>query len=306
VLKETAMSPARWHWLVLLAALPGCSAPPPAPDTAYVEEIESWRAEREARLRSENGWLTLVGLHWLEPGENLFGSAPDNPVALPPGTAPGHAGTFTFASETVTVRAAAGVEILLDGEPVTQRQLRSDADGEPDILRLGDLRLHVIKRGERFAIRVKDPSSEVRLGFTGLEHFPVDPSYRLEAEFVAYDELRERQIPTAVGTMQPMLAPGYVRFTLAGQELSLEPLIDHPDDEELFFIFRDGTSGVETYGAGRFLYAARPVVGRIVLDFNKAYNPPCVFTPYATCPLPPPQNLLAPRVEAGEKTYGRH
>ena len=158
-----------------------------------------------------------MGLHWLEPGENRFGSGPDNPVALPPGTAPEHAGSLLVADGRIINRAGEDVDLLLEGERVTEREIRSDADGGPDVLRLGRLSFYVIRRGERLGVRVKDPESEVRLGFTGLEHFPIDESYRLEADFVRYEELQEREIPTAIGVPQPMLAPGYVRFTLGGQ-----------------------------------------------------------------------------------------
>jgi uncharacterized protein (DUF1684 family) len=296
------------HLCVLagLAASLACAPAPPAVDPAYQEEIEAWRARRESRLRSEDGWLTLVGLHWLEPGENRLGSAPDNPVALPPGTAPEQAGSLLVTDGKVTVRAAEGVDLRVDGEPVTDREIRSDADGGPDVLQLGRLSFYLIRRGERLGVRVKDPESEVRLGFTGMEHFPVDASYRLEADFVPYDEPEKREVPTAIGIPQSMLAPGYVSFTLGGEDLRLEPLVNRPEDESYFFIFSDATSGKETYGGGRFMYTERAAAGKVILDFNKAYNPPCVFTPYATCPLPPPGNTLPVRIEAGEKVYGRH
>jgi uncharacterized protein (DUF1684 family) len=139
-----------------------------------------------------------------------------------------------------------------------------------------------------------------------VESYPIDPAYRVEADFVGYDEPRERDIPTAIGTPQRMLAPGYVSFTLDGKELKLEPLVNEPGDESYFFIFSDATSGKETYGGGRFLYTEPAAAGKVILDFNKAYNPPCVFTPFATCPLPPPGNALPVRIEAGERISGRH
>jgi len=270
-----------------------------------VESIESWRIERDQRLRSEDGWLTLVGLHWLEPGENPFGSGPDNPVALPAGRAPERAGSFVLEGDVVTLRAEPGVEITIEGQPVAERRLHSDADGEPDVLRLGDLTLRVLKRGESYAVRVKDPNSEVRTGFAGLDYFPIDPTYRFDATFVAYDEPKEVKVASVVGPEATMLAPGYVRFSLNGRELTLEPMLEGPDDEQYFFIFRDATSGKETYGAGRYLYTDVAKDGQVVVDFNKAYNPPCVFTAFATCPLPPPQNRLPVRIEAGEKVYGQ-
>ena len=281
----------------------GSTAPPPEPDPAYVQSIETWRVERDQRLRSEDGWLTLVGLHWLEPGDNPFGSGSGNPVALPAGRAPERAGSFVLEDDAVTVRAAPGIEITLDDQPVTERPLRSDADGTPDVLRLGDLRLFVIKRGDQYAVRVKDPQSEVRTGFAGVDCFAIDPSYRFDATFVAYDEPKEIKIASVVGPEATMYAPGYVRFSLNDQELTLEPMLESLDDDQYFFIFRDATSGKETYGAGRYLYTDVAQDGKVDLDFNKAYNPPCVFTAFATCPLPPPQNRLPVRIEAGEKTY---
>jgi uncharacterized protein (DUF1684 family) len=282
-----------------------CGAPPAPPvDPDYRAGIESWRAERDERLRSETGWLTVVGLHWLEPGENSFGSGPGNPIVLPEGRGPETAGSFVLGADGVTLRADAGSGITLDGETVTERELRADADGTPNMLELDDLTFYVIKRGDRFGIRVKDPRSEMLSDFTGVESFPIDPSYRVEATFVPYDPPKEVQIATVVGTVQPMLTPGRVEFTLNGEKLALEPMVDKPDDESYFFIFRDGTSGKETYGAGRYLYTEAARDGRLILDFNKAYNPPCVFTPFATCPLPPPQNRMPIRVEAGEKVYG--
>jgi uncharacterized protein (DUF1684 family) len=206
----------------------------------------------------------------------------------------------------VRIRPAAGVSILLDGQVIGERTLADDAGGKPDIVQLGDLRFHAIRRGERFGVRVRDPKSPLRSGFKGLEYFPAAPAYRVEAEFQAYEKPRKVPIPTVLGTTEEMEAPGRVRFVLAGQELTLEPVVEDPKEPSLFFIFKDATAGSETYPAGRFLYAEMPKDGKVVLDFNKAYNPPCAFTPYATCPLPPRQNWLNVRVEAGEKKFGSH
>jgi len=292
--------------LVAIAVLGlACGAPTSPPvDADYAAGIERFRAEREERLRSETGWLTVVGLYWLEPGDNSFGSGPGSRILLPEGRGPEIAGSFTLADGKVTVRAGADSGVTLEGEAITERELHTDVEGKPDVLELDDLTFYVIQRGDRYGIRVKDPRSEMLREFSGLESFPVDPDYRVEATLVPYDPPKEVQIATVVGTVQPMLTPGRVEFTLNGEKLSLEPMVGEPDDEEYFFIFRDGTSGKETYGAGRYLYTEAARDGRVVLDFNKAYNPPCAFTPYATCPLPPPQNRLPIRVEAGEKVYG--
>ncbi|MBP7147960.1 MAG: DUF1684 domain-containing protein [Acidobacteria bacterium] len=275
---------------VAAALLGGCAAPL---DEGYRREVERWRAEREERLRAPDGWLTLTGLAWLAPGENTFGSAPDNAVVLADG--PPHAGLFVLDGSRVVVRDERG-----------DRELRPDTSGRPDVLEVGRLRLTVIERVGKYGIRVKDPESPVRTGFRGLSWYPVDAAWRIDAEFEPYDPPREIEIATQAQTVERMRVPGRVRFRAAGREVTLTPVTEE-GDEGLFFIFRDATSGRETYGAGRFLGAEAPRGGRVTLDFNKAYNPPCVFTEYATCPLPPRENWLPVAVEAGEKTYaGSH
>jgi uncharacterized protein (DUF1684 family) len=299
---------ARLLWgLILLAGCAGPSrgAPPPQRD-AHVREVEEWRRGRIERLRSESGWLTLVGLHWLEPGENSFGSDPGNRVVLP-APAPPFAGVFVLEPGGVRLRPVPGAAVSVDGRPATaEAPLRADDGESPSVVSLGSLALHVIKRGERYAIRAKDPNSPVRTGFRGIESFPVSSAWRVDAEFVPYPSPRPVAIPTVMGTTETMQAPGVVRFAVGGKTLTLEPVVESPGDDQWFFIFKDETSGHETYGAGRFLYTDVAKDGRVVVDFNKAYNPPCAFTPYATCPLPPPQNRLAIRVEAGEKAFGDH
>lgn len=279
---------------------------PPAKAPSFLKEEARWRMARHKSLTSESGWLTLVGLHWLSEGENPFGSDPSNPVPLPLGKAPAKVGVFVLEKAVVRVKVAGGSGLSLDGKPLADQVLKSDADGKADILHLGDLAFHVIKRGERFAIRVKDSKSPVRLSFKGLACYAPDPAYRVIADFVPYDSPKSVPIPTVLGTSEAMQAPGFVKFKLHGKDFTLEPVIEDPADPQLFFIFRDQTSGKGTYPAGRFLYAAMPKEGKVMLDFNQAYNPPCAFTPYATCPLPPPQNRLAAAVKAGEKTFGHH
>ena len=275
-----------------------------APDGDFMKSLQEWRDSRDKRLRSENGWLTLVGLHWLSPGENGFGSDPALPVPLAAGKAPSRAGTFTLDGDTVKVHAEQS-GLTKEGRPVTDDSITiAEPDGDAVPYKLGDLTLLVIRRSGRFAIRVKDPNSPVRLAFKGIESFQADPALRVEGDWVAYDKAKEVPIATVLGTVDKMQAPGYVKFRLQGQELTLEPVVEDPSDPSLFFIFKDQTSGKETYPAGRFLYASMPSGGKVVLDFNRAYNPPCAFTPYATCPLPPKRNWLPVRIEAGEKTFG--
>ena len=291
----------------LLSALgsAGCSVGEPTARVVqaspeHVQEIEAWQANREEGLRSETGWLSLVGLFWLEPGDNRFGADPELEVVLPEGAAPPLAGTFILEDGVVRVRAEPGSGVLLDGEEVGERELSPDTSGEPDLLRLGDLHLYLIERGGKMGIRVKDPNSKPRREFHGLEYFPVNGTYRLELQLDRYEEPRELPIPSSSGPAQTMVAPGDVTFRLDDVEHTLMPVLE---GDQLFFIFGDQTNDEETYGGGRFLYADLEEDGTLILDFNKAYSPPCVFTPYATCPLPPEQNRLAARIEAGEKDY---
>jgi hypothetical protein len=183
--------------------------------------------------------------------------------------------------------------------------MRPDTSGVPDVLEMGTLSMNVIKRGEKYGIRLKDKNSAVRRGFLGLKWFDVKEDYRVEARFVSYPQPKPVKVPNVLGQSESMPSPGYAEFTLHGKAVKLDGVMEDPQAEQLFFILRDQTSGKETYGAGRFLYAELPKAGKIVLDFNRAYSPPCAFTPYATCPLPPPQNWMPVRVEAGEMAYGK-
>jgi uncharacterized protein len=278
----------------------------PAAGPAYRAEIEKWRQQREARLKAEEGWLAVAGLFWLDEGVNRFGSSADNSIALPAGAAPPVAGAFELRQGRVSVRVEPGVIVTAAGKPVTAMELRSDEPGPPDVLKLSRLSLHVIARGGRYGIRLKDPESETRRSFAGLRWFPVSDEMRVDARFVPWPSPRTIPIPNVLGQVNDLPSPGYAEFIVAGRKLRLEPVIEEPGAQELFFIFRDQTAGKESYPAGRFLYAPMPKDGAVVLDFNKAYSPPCAFTAYATCPLPPPQNRLPVRIEAGEKDPHRH
>ncbi len=266
--------------------------------------LATWRAEREAALRSDNGWLTLVALAWLRPGENRFGSAKDCAVVLDAPGIPADGGSLFLEGERVRVVSRSGA-LTLDGAPAGDRELRSDAKGKPDVLRLGRLSFYVIRRGDRFGVRVKDPDAPTRVRFRGLAYFPENPAYQVEARFVGFEKPVEISVPTAIGGVEKDTATGRLEFTLRGQALTLTPFSD-PETGALFIVFRDATSGTTTYGAGRFLDADPPKGGKVILDFNRAYNPPCAFTPFATCPLPPRENRLPVAVEAGEKKYGDH
>lgn len=288
------MSVAQFLIPVLLLLL----APPPP---SYREQIEQWRREREARLKSEDGWLALVGRAWLKEGRNTVGCDPPSDIVLPPGTAPAAVGAFYLQNGEVRFESAPGVAATLNGRLAARELMKSDAAGSPDLLRVRDLTMLVIQRGSRFGIRIRDKNGPARKAFAGLKYFPIRESYRLKAKFVPYSPPRKIAVPNILGDTNEESCPGYAEFTLGGKAYRLEPI---DEGGELFFIFKDLTSAKETYAAGRFLYAERPRNGEVILDFNQAVNPPCAFTPYATCPLPPRQNQLAVRIEAGEMRYG--
>jgi len=268
---------------------------------AYFDEIESWRAGRIERLQRPDGWLTLVGLAWLQPGDNSVGSAEGSVVALP-ASAPARLGTIRVVGDEATFTTAPGAEVTSAGQPVSTVRLRSDRDGDPTVLTHGSVSFYLIGRNGRLAVRVKDSEAAARKRFAGIEHFPVDPKWRVEARFEPAPAGHEIEVPNALGYLEKMNAPGHVVFELGGATQRLLAL-DDTGDGRLFLVFGDLTTGKETYGGGRFLYTDPPKDGRVSIDFNRAYNPPCVFSPYATCPLPPPGNKMKVRVEAGEKKY---
>jgi uncharacterized protein (DUF1684 family) len=269
-------------------------------DEAYEAEIKKWRSEREARLKEDGGWLTVSGLFWLKEGANRFGSAPGNDIVLPSDSSPPEAGVFEFSKGTVEVKVHSGVAITAEGKSVGTMTLTADTSGSPEVLSLGALQMHLIERGGRYAIRLKDMHSAARREFKGLRWFPIKDDFRIVARFVPYPAVNPLRVPNILGQIEDMPSPGYAVFQIKGQEVRLDPVLEEPGATELFFIFRDLTSGKETYPSGRFLYAPLPREGSLVLDFNKAYNPPCAFTAYATCPLPPQQNRHSIRIEAGE------
>ncbi|MGH9400364.1 MAG: DUF1684 domain-containing protein [Thermoanaerobaculia bacterium] len=279
--------------------------PAGAAEDVYAAEIEAWRAARFERLRRPDGWLTLAGLFWLDPGANSFGSDPANRVVLPAGT-PGCMGELVLEGGSVRLRTLPGMTLTTRGKSVADALLRTDADGDPTVLEYGHVSFFVIKRRDRFAVRVKNSASQTLSAFGGLDAFRIEARWRFEARFEPYDPPKQVLVPNVIGGADREICPGAIVFDFEGATYRLDPVLESGTDE-LFIIFGDRTNGFETYGAGRFLYAKRPEKdGRLILDFNKAYNPPCVFTPYATCPLPPAQNRLPFRVEAGEKVYGDH
>ncbi len=281
-----------------IVAQPVVPAPPD-----YRQEVEAFHRHREDQLTSDGGWLSVAGLFWLKPGANRFGADRSNDVVLPP-SAPPRAGTFWLESGRVTVEAAPGAPLTHQGRPVSRQALRSDSGGaEPDVLALGPLTLQIIDRGGRLAVRLKDKDRAARKQFKGLNWYPVDPAYRIVARFVPHDRPTTITVPSIIGVAEAMPSPGSAVFELGGRTIRLDPVVE-AGDTRLFFIFRDTTSGKTTYGAGRFLHADPPKDGRVILDFNKSYAPPCAVTPYATCPLPPQQNHLPIAIEAGEMGAG--
>jgi len=294
-------------------AADGAPAGGEAPRT-YADSLLDWRTAREDRLRGPMGWLSVAGLFWLSDGENTFGSGGENAIVLPGGSAPARAGAFWLdvaaADESapraavVRVRAEPGVEMRVGDSLVTERALLSDADGAPDALSLGRLQLTVIKRGDRYAIRMRDPESPMRRDFRGIDFYALDPEYRVEAKFTPFGgPPRKIEVPNIAGYADSMIVPGVVSFVVNGNHLQLRPVLDAPGDSSFFFIFADATTEIETYGGGRFLYADLRPDNTLTLDFNLAYNPPCAFTPFTTCPMPPEGNRLPIPIRAGEKKY---
>ncbi|MBN9682169.1 MULTISPECIES: DUF1684 domain-containing protein [unclassified Corallococcus] len=298
--------------LALQASPPAKPLPKPAAQTqkkAPAEDVaaatQAWHAERLQHLQSPDGWLTLVGLTWLKEGEQTAGSAPGSAVPLP-SPAPANAGTFVRKGDTVSFQPAPGVAFTLEGKPFTGGALKTDEKGAPDVVRLGSVNFQIIRRQDRLGVRVKDAEAAARKQFHGIPMYPASADWKVEAKLVPDEKPRMLSVPTVLGYAEEMKAAGTLVFTMAGKEYRLTP-VGEEGDEALFIVFGDETNRDATYGAGRFLEAPLPDKdGRVVLDFNRAYNPPCAFSRFATCPLPPRGNRLALRVEAGEKRAGDH
>ena len=262
----------------------------------YVAGVEAWRAERERRLTADDGWLTVAGLFFLREGENTFGADPDRDIVLPAG--PPAAGAFVVRDGRVTLRAD-GRPLTVDGKPVTRLLLHPRAERAE--IALGTLTLFAHRSGERLAIRMRDADSAIRREFAGLRWYPVDEAYRVRARFTPHDEPMTVRAQNVLGDVETFTSSGSVRLSVRGEEIEMLPV--DADDGRLWFIFRDLSSGVETYEAARFLYADAPEDGWTTVDFNRAHNPPCAFNPHTTCPLPPKANRLPVRIEAGELDY---
>ena len=269
----------------------------------YAATISKWRTERETNLKKETGWLTVAGLSWLKEGTNTVGAGEKFDVRLTENFKAGKFGQIDFANGKAVLKVESGVEAQSDGKSITGPiELVSDEKGKPTEIRTGTQTFFLIKREERYGIRLKDSNSEARRNFTGLHWFPVKESYKVTARLEPGTEEKEVKVPNVLGGFFKMKSPGRLKFILEGKEQSLQAVEE--DDGSLFLIFADHSNEKETYKTGRFLYADKAVNGETVLDFNKAENPPCAFTPYATCPLPPAGNKLAVAINAGEKRFG--
>jgi len=295
----------------VVAGIVGCNKDKagPAVDTAaqaerraYEQSIETWRAGRLERLQRPTGWLSLVGMHWIEQGATRVGTNPKFTTRLAVG--PDDLGTLILDKGKLEFQPNPDAGVLIDGQPATGPvSLVADTDGEPTVVGFnkGDASFIVIKRGDKYALRVRDALAPTRTQFTGIDHFPVDPQWRFKAKFTPHPPGQTMDIVNILSMVEPMPNPGTLTFEKDGKTFTLEAL-DDTGDGQLFVVFADGTSGHESYPASRFVYTdpAGPD-GTTILDFNKAYNPPCAFTAFSTCPTPPLSNRLPIRIEAGEK-----
>jgi len=287
----------------LFAGTPSADKTPPssAPDPAYRQSFDKWKTDLINDLKTN--WLSLAGLFWLKPGENSFGTDSANTVVFPKG--PAHAGVFELQGTDVTVKFSPDAHAMIDGKPVTTIKLQPDVSGKPTVVELGSLRMHVIVRGQRVGIRLKDLNSDAAKNYSGPVFFPLDLSYRLTATWVPSDGKKTVDVPNVLGDVTPTPVAGTAVFKLNGQEVRLTDLGGNPA-RGLFFVFNDLTSKTDTYPGGRFLETDPVANGTVMLDFNRAYNPPCAVTPYATCPLAPKENRLVIAIPAGEKYDRTH
>jgi len=280
-----------------------------AVDPAWRTDLTQWRAQRAHGLSAPDGWLTLVGLDWLKAGNNSIGLAADNQIKLS-GHAPEHLGVIVVDGAQIKLLPPPGgfpPHLLVDGQPAHEGPIQPD-DNKASIISDENLTMIVLHRGDRFALRIKDAQSPTRTAFKGLHWYAPNASYRVTAKWIPFNPPHTEKIPTVIGTTLDMPAPGLAEFTLNGKTVQIEPVLEEPNAKEFFFILRDATSHTTTYGASRFLYTSLPdhgidKPGTLILDFNRLQNPPCAYTPYATCPLPPYINRLAIPIEAGEQRY---
>lgn len=278
---------------------------------AWQKDLQTWRTQHAAELKKPAGWLSLTGLEWLQPGDNPFGSAPDNKIHLT--GSPAHLGILHLEGNNVKLQPPANgfpPEFQVAGSPAKEAIIPVDADNDRNAphLTIGTLNMYVIRRADRYALRVKDSKAPALVGFHGLKWYPPNVSYRVKAKWIPYSPAKSVTFDTLAGTKYDQPVPGAAEFNLDGKTYRLEPVLEDPASTQLFFILRDTTSSTTTYKACRFLYTVLPSngldkTGDIVLDFNRLENPPCAYTPFATCPLPPQGNRLPIPLAVGEQRY---
>ncbi len=268
----------------------------------YKKEIDDWHSKRVSNLKKETGWLNLVGLYWLKEGENTFGANELNDIVFPVDKAPEFIGKIVMKDSIITTIINKDVKVFMNKNPIKNIVMSPDISGEPTVLNINSLRWFIIKRGEKYGVRLRDLKADLLENFEGIEKFEIDEGWKINATFEKYDPPQKIMIPTILGTVEEDFSPGKLIFNINNKEYSLEPT---SSGERLFIVFADLTSGEESYGGGRFLYVDGPDSNNnVVLDFNKSYNPPCAFSKFATCSLPPEENKIRIRITAGEKNYG--
>jgi len=269
-----------------------------APDANYKKEISQWREARMERLKSKTGWLNLAGLFWLEEGENSFGSDSSNSIVFPKSAAPFYGSIFKT-GDSILLKPSTNPEITVNGQKAGETHLLSDDSGNPTLMESGSIAWYIIKREDRYAIRLRDYNHPRIAALDSIPCYETSEKWRVVAEFIPFDTLRQVETTTATGRVDISNCPGELVFRIGFKKYTLLPFLE---GDELFIIVADKTNGVETYGNGRFMYAALPdSLNKVILDFNKAYNPPCALSPFANCPMPPRENILDLRIEAGEK-----
>jgi uncharacterized protein len=282
---------------------------PNATDPQYAKQIQEWRDEHESRFKSAKGWLALIGHYWLKEGANTFGPGDSYDIQLPGDIQEKAAGTIQVQANSVRLETSADSGVLVDGKETTRTaltidNLKPEADSQHAIS-IGDrIQLQLVRRNNRLAIRVRDRESQAVQKFQGKKWFPIDPDYAVNATFTPYEPPKPSSIVNVRGETTEVEIVGQLTFELHGQTCSLDAMSESPDD--LFVIFKDKTNGDSTYGPGRFLNTSQPKDGKVTLDFNKSYNPPCAFSPHTLCPLPPAQNHLKIEITAGERWSDSH
>ena len=293
---------------ILIIFLCGCLVPEASLTQSKLDPSDSeslhYQKERDQWMRSEESPLALAGLFWLKPGENTLGTESSNQIILPTGSAPTKVGRLFLKSGLVHFESDPDAIVLFQGSRITTRDLQSDAAGAiPDVLSVGELRMKIIKRGDRLGLRISYSRNPALLNYRGLAFFEINSAFRVVGKFSPYHPPKKIQIANVLGQVEELECPGIVRFSLQGKSFQLEPVLESPDADKLFFMFKDETNGKLTYEAGRYLYADLPAAGKVILDFNQSHNPYCAYTNYSTCQIPPLQNWLKVSIPAGEKKY---